>query len=447
MKLIRPTCCFLSLFLFIALSMRENLAAAKPASRPALQSETAVDSTTLNGKLMMGYQGWFLCPADGSPVNSWFHWFRRNQTPDASTVTVDFWPDTSELEPDELFITPFTRPDGSSAPLYSSYKQKTVLRHFQWMQQYGLDGVFLQRFSSELRDSRYFNVRNQVTRNVLAGAEAFGRVFAIMYDISGQSEATLVQDLKNDWSYLVDTLKITESSSYLKHKGKPVLAIWGFGFTDRPGTPEQVRQLISFFQSEAPEKYRVTLVGGVPSYWRTLTRDSKTDPAWAQVYRSFDVLSPWAVGRFSDEAGAERFRRDVTVPDLAETAAGNIEYLPVIFPGFSWSNLNKGPFNQIPRLGGRFYWKQVYNALSAGASMLYGAMFDEVDEGTAMFKMAPTPLQMPEQGRFVPLSVDGYALPSDWYLRVAGAAGKMLRHEIPLENEMPLPLPTRRRRP
>ena len=50
----------------------------------------------------------------------------------------------------------------------------------------------------------------------------------------------------------------------------------------------------------------------------------------------------------------------------------------------------KARFNQIPRRCGRFLWRQVSNALGAGASMLFGAMFDEVDEGTAMFKVQPS---------------------------------------------------------
>jgi len=406
----------------------------------------AVDPHTLNRKLMMGYQGWFLCSGDGSPVNNWIHWSRRNQAPDPTTVTVDFWPDTTELERDELFATQFTFADGSPASLYSAYKGKTVMRHFQWMQNYGLDGVFLQRFSSELRDSRFFNVRNQVAQNIRAGAEAYGRVFAVMYDISGQNESTLVQDLANDWNYLVDTLKITQSPNYLQHNGKPVLAIWGFGFTDRPGTAAQAQQLISYLKSEAGPDRQVTLMGGVPTYWRSLTRDSKTDPAWANVYRSFDILSPWTVGRYSDEAGVDRFCRDLTVPDLAEAAAGKFEYMPVLFPGFSWRNLNNGLLNQIPRHGGKFYWRQVFNTIASGATMIYGAMFDEVDEGTAMYKTAATSRQMPAQGEFVALDIDGYSLPSDWYLRLAGEATKMLRGEIPLDPQLPLTLPKGRRR-
>ncbi|HEV8130955.1 MAG TPA: glycoside hydrolase family 71/99-like protein [Acidobacteriota bacterium] len=407
----------------------------------------AVDPSTMNGKLLMGYQGWFGCPGDGSPQSGWFHWSRGAQTPNPASVTVDFWPDTSELDADELYPTGFTLADGTSARLYSAYNSKTVMRHFRWMKDYGLDGVFLQRFSSELGNARLVTFRNQVAQNVRAGAESYERVFAVMYDISGQNAATLVQALKNDWTYLVDTLKITESPNYLQHNGRPVLAIWGFGFTDRSATAAQAAELIAYFKSNAEPRYRVTLMGGVPTYWRTLTRDSKTDPGWASVYRSFDVISPWAVGRFSDDAGADRFKNDLIVPDLAEAKLNNAEYMPVVFPGFSWHNLNAGPFNQIPRNGGRFYWRQIYNAISAGCSMIYGAMFDEVDEGTAMYKLAPTPAQLPAQGSFVPLSIDGYQLPSDWYLRLAGDATMMLRGEIPLSAQMPQLPSSHRRRP
>jgi hypothetical protein len=112
--------------------------------------------------------------------------------------------------------------------------------------------------------------------------------------------------------------------------------------------------------------------------------------------------------------------------------------MPVIFPGFSWHNLNAGQLNQIPRIGGAFYWRQAYNAISAGCAMIYGAMFDEMDEGTAMLKLAPTPNQLPAQGTFVPLNIDGYALPSDWYLRLADQASRMLRGDSLLQSSMPI---------
>ena len=52
-------------------------------------------------------------------------------------------------------------------------------------------------------------------------------------------------------------------------------------------------------------------------------------------------------------------------------------------------------------------------ALQAGTAMLYGAMFDEVDEGTAMFKVAATRSDAPEDVPLVTLDVDGERLPSD----------------------------------
>ena len=82
----------------------------------------------------------------------------------------------------------------------------------------------------------------------------------------------------------------------------------------------------------------MTLFGGIPVGWRTLTRDSQADPAWAAVYRAFDIISPWAVGRFRDSAGIERFYADSVAADLQETRELGIEYMPVVFPGFSWHN-------------------------------------------------------------------------------------------------------------
>ncbi len=70
--------------------------------------------------------------------------------------------------------------------------------------------------------------------------------------------------------------------------------------------------------------------------------------------------------------------------------------------------------------------------------MIYGAMYDEMDEGTAMFKLAPTAAELPAQGTFVPLNIDGTTLPSDWYLKLADQAGKMLRGEIPLQSTIPI---------
>ena len=54
--------------------------------------------------------------------------------------------------------------------------------------------------------------------------------------------------------------------------------------------------------------------------------------------------------------------------------------------------------------------------------MAYVAMFDEVDEATAIFKVTNDP---PTQAKFQ--TYEG--LPSDWYLRLTGEGTKLLRGE------------------
>jgi hypothetical protein len=362
----------------------------------------------------------------GSPLNAWQHWFRRGM-PAAATLRVDMWPDLSELSESDRCNTPLMLPDGQPAQLYSAYNSRTVDLHFAWLQEYELPGVFLQRFTVRLDEKPVIEFRDGVARNVRAAAEAHGRVFAIMYDISGHSGDTVVQSVEHDWEYLVDTLRITESPQYLRHHGRPLLGIWGLGFRDRAPTAAQADELIDFFKNNREPRYRVTLLGGIPARWRSLSRDSNSDQAWARVYRSFDVLSPWTVGRFRDDATVDRFYGEEVAPDVAETSRLGLEYMPVVFPGFSWHNMNQtAPSNSIPRRGGRFFTHQVNRALEAGTTMAYAAMFDEVDEGTAMFKLAPTHEGVPTGVPLVTLDADGDLLPSDWYLQLAREAQRRL---------------------
>jgi hypothetical protein len=93
--------------------------------------------------------------------------------------------------------------------------------------------------------------------------------------------------------------------------------------------------------------------------------------------------------------------------------------------------------NQIPRRCGSFYCRQAHNALGAGATMIYNAMFDEVDEGTAMFKLAPTDT-VPMLPHVVTLDADDCRLPNDWYLNLAGqvsaaiASGRSIAVGVPM---------------
>ena len=58
--------------------------------------------------------------------------------------------------------------------------------------------------------------------------------------------------------------------------------------------------------------------------------------------------------------------------------------------------------------------------------MVYVAMFDEVDEGTAIFKCT-NDVPVAEGATFV----DFEGLPPDYYLRLTAGGARMLRGEVP----------------
>jgi len=404
-----------------------------------------VDASTMTGRLLMGYQGWFTCPGDGNRIsNGYYTWIRDGfSRVNTQSFGMDMWADTSELTGSERCPTDLKYADGSTASVYSAVYPKTVMRHFQWMSEYGIDGVFLQRFGGQLFYPEILQQRNAVTVNVRAAAETYGRVWAIMYDVTGMNEkdVSLVQTLEQDWKYLVDVMKVTESSAYLHHNGLPVLAIWGPGFFDRPATPDEANQLVDFFENNPDPRYRVTLMGGVPFWWRTLQEPSSSNPAWADYYCSLDIISPWTVGAFTTDAEVDDYKR-IMGADIKRAKECGAEYMPVVYPGHSWHSANPArPLNEFPRRGGRLYWRQVYTALSAGSTMIYNAMFDEVNEGTAMYKIAATSADVPVGLEVVNLDADGECLPNDWYLRLAGEATKMLRGEIALTEAIPISAP------
>lgn len=392
-----------------------------------------IDPSSLDGKVLLGYQGWFRCPGGGTMGTNWSHW--ANGVPAAASLVIDMYPDLREFEPGETCVVPGMTIGPNPASLFSSGNSRTVARHFNWMQQYGLDGVLVQRFVTDIPGSRAAG--DAVLRNVMAAAERYGRVFAIEYDVSGANAATVSGILQQDWQYLVDTLGVTNHPRYLRHKGKPVVSVWGIGLNDTrhpPTEPDAALELIRWFQTQAGVAY----IGGTPAYWRTRSNDAATDARWGGVYEAMDGIQPWSVGRYNTIADVNRWRSDRLAPDIAETSKTGQVYMPVIFPGFSWYNLNRtAKQNQIPRLGGQFLWQQAFNAKAAGARMLKIAMFDEVNESTAIFKVAAQSQQAPDQGFWLNLDADGFKLPSDWYLRLAGEITRGFHGLAPFEAQTP----------
>lgn len=410
-------------------SRDEVVAAMRPYDGP---SAAGVDRSTLAGKVMCGYQGWFTAPGDGSG-RGWRHYPAKGQFK-PGFCCIDLWPDTTELDADERFPTPFRHKDGSTAYVFSSHRGKTVLHHFRWMQEYGIDGIFVQRFGVETLHPKDLRHCNTVLSHCREGANRCGRCYAVMYDLSGLPEGG-VRHVVEDWKLLVDRMRIgrdQRDAAYLRHNGKPVVAVWGIGFNDgRKYTLAECERLVDFLKNDK-DYGGFTVMLGVPTGWRTLDADSVKDPSLHRIVAKADIISPWTVGRYRSLQGVAEHAGRRWKKDLEWCRDHGKEYLPVVFPGFSWHNMRpSSPLDEIPRLQGRFLWRQYIEAKRAGATMIYQAMFDEMDEGTAIFKCTNDPPV--GASRF--LTLEG--MPSDHYLWLTGMGGKMLRGEAATTPEPP----------
>ncbi len=376
-----------------------------------------------------------------------------------SNATVDMWPDTTAYPSKLLYPTAFTLPNGATAQIYSAWDAGTVNLHFKWMRKYGLDGAVLQEFVQNYLDAspQQQSVIDQVALNVKAAAQSYGRVFAVELDCSACTSSTVMQSVQTRWMHLVDALQLTQSPAYLHHKGLPVVVLFGFGLSSMSNvaTPQQATEIINWFHTGAPPQYRATIVGQTCVGWRTLGQGCLTDPQWISVYQAYDVIQPWYVGAWADIPGADANWNHFIKGDIDQTKATGQGYMPTLWPGTSVSNLKRFQgqinytLNQIPRLGGNFWWHQLYNYLGSDPlhtiSMAYGAMFDEVDEGTAMYKLAATANDVPHQAPsgFVYLdmpdsnSPNGYNLPSDWYLELANCGTRALHGDFVPTNAIP----------
>jgi len=390
---------------------------------------------TYKGLIMAGYQGWFRAAGDGSGANHFAYG-------DEKRSGIDMWPDVSEYE--KTYPTTWKLVNGEAARFFSSYDKSTIDLHFKWMQDYGVDGVFMQRFFGNAKNRD--KASTIILSNAFKAASDKKRAIAVMYDLSGLGRSgedcsTIIED----WKYLVDSLRVTNQTgakTYVHFNGKPLVVIWGVGFPDRPYDIRNIglERLLDFLKND-PVYGHCSIMLGVPAAWRTLNADCVHDSYLHTLIRQADLVLPWTVQRYSPLLHNDMDRlRDNTIEDITWCRNNNITYVPCIYPGFSWHNLSKHefpddvkPLGSIPRQGGRFYWQQIYTTLTAGADMLYVAMFDEVNEGTAIFKVTDHPPVSTLTGF---AGMDGQ--PSDHYLWLTGEAGKRLRKEKPLEQKMPV---------
>lgn len=279
----------------------------------------------VDNKIIVGYQGWFTC---------YDHWFQWGTEPTEENLTVDLWPDVSEY-PDEALCPTQVMYNGQLLMAYDS--RDVVDTHFRWMSEYGIDAAEIQRF---------INRPAPILNEVVTAAQVHDIEFYVQYDGLKYEDWT-IYDVMADWQEIE---WIVDSPQYMHYEGKPLISFFGVGYDTYPVDWDI---LIQWFKDRG---YAV-MVGVPPGY----------------TYPEADLVKPWTVGQYTNKGEFKSyFKKNMKGEDI----------VPVIWPGFSWYNLT-GETWRVDRT--KKFFKVQLNK-TRNFDYVYVAMFDEVDEGTAIYK-------------------------------------------------------------
>lgn len=392
-----------------------------PWERPYAGPSRSVDASTLTGKVLAGYQGWFNTPNDAAD-EGYVHWGNPGDW------SIEQWPDPNDYDASELFPVPgVTTARGDQAYLFSSANSSVVDRHFQWMREHDIDGVFVQRFGESFMrkgpGGTYSGEPQWPVVNARDAAHKAGRTWAIEYDIQNGGSASqrdqVIQEVKDDWEYLTDPsgLDMLNDSHYQHEDGKPVVAIFGLyvGPTNGFSTAQQ-QDLISYFQS------RGVYVIGAGRH-----AESSSQVANAGLH---DAYIPWQ-GYWK---GGDSYAPDEAILNGVTT------HVPHVFPGFSWTHLqNSSTATSRDREDGDFYWRMLNDAVNeTDAPWLFLGMFDEYDEGTNLIPATDDPPVPDTDAQGNPLTYQvSDPRPNDWWMALTGAAKQALQGKATINDTIP----------
>jgi hypothetical protein len=362
------------------------------------------------------------------------HWF--SGAPSQSTEVFDTWPDLSEFSAGEVATVPnFKYPDGSPATLYSGQNASAVLHHFQWMQQEGIDGIWLSEFITHTPLAGGTNAGDwpyvqRILNNARAAATSTGRTWAFLYDTSGASTSAVVNATEQQWKNMVDQ-GYTSDPRYLHQNGLPAVMLYGFFYNDTNhviGNPAIGNALIQFFHT--PGKYQAYLVGSGQWYW---AQAGSTSTDFQNMLFTLDAYVPWNVGHTTKTTdGTIKAQTGTWASDKAAFESHGVKFIPLVYPGTD----NAGPprATQVaPHRQGKFYWEQFVTASQLGTSdAIFVAMYDELNEATAIMPVTNTPpVQTPPFYTY-----EGY--PAHWYEQLTYAGEYYLKNNLPVPATIPL---------
>ncbi|KEP51850.1 putative GH99-GH71-like-2 protein [Rhizoctonia solani 123E] len=383
------------------------------------------DPSTIRGKFLVGYQGWFTCPGDGPTLvqgNEWAHW-----TDNDGQFNAELLPDPEYYSPEDLVVMP-----RAQHKLFSSRNPAIVRRHMNIMAMHGIDGLFVTRRGNEIAAAYQsggtgiglMKLRSEGINTVFRAAEAEGRVVSMMYDLNGLPSHQIEAWVAGDWDFMLQSKHVIESPAYVREHGQPVVALWSVGFKHAGQDPEMIMRLINRIREMAGGAY---IILGVPITWQ------KQDQNWQAVYSVADAIAPICIGTLVDEEGINNYSKDVQHPGVQalKSAQHKTDYVGVVWPGNEGELTNNTGMSTspAPRNDGAFFWRQVYNAHKDGqvfnvfssicAQLI---MFSAFEEGTAILPS---------------LGAQNDNTPSDWYLRICSYASEALKGEKRLYEEFP----------
>ena len=318
----------------------------------------------------------------------------------------------------------FKYPDGT-AQVYSAYDKSTVMLHFKWMQEYGIDGAFMQRFVGEVIDNPdgkdHFD---KVLASAMDGSDQYQRAIAVMYDLGGYNPARF-EKVVADAQAIYDTYA-SKRKYYLHENGKPLIALWGVGFNpaERGYSNEDIQKL-----SDKLKEVGYSIMLGVSTYWRAGGGDTYT-PGRASLHaliKSVDVIMPWYVGRFndinsyntggSDGGFANMVGKDIEwCKNVNESGESKVQYAPHCYVVYNPKN-EKISYSDMNGIG-RSTENTVFMAKNKVTAPTDGWCKSEKELGIT----------------FEGIDDD---LETDYYLWLTGQAGKMLRKQIALQETQP----------
>ena len=187
--------------------------------------------------------------------------------------------------------------------------------------------------------------KDVVLANAREGANRTGRAYAVMYDLSGLPAGGWLR-FRDDWRMPRDRMHITEDPARTPRAGP-----WSRSGASASMTASSPKILARGMSRPDPvlKADGCTVMLGVATGWREQKRDAMDDPELHAVLQKADIISPWTLVDIAILKASLATRISIGGRTSHWCDEHEMDYLPVVFPGFSWHHLKGDWLDKIPR--------------------------------------------------------------------------------------------------